>query len=569
VSLPRRSLDENLAQRLEDDHKIHPILSRFLSARFANNRGELELRLSPSFSKLKGVRSARHFDHFLDVVRSARSEKTPVLLFGDYDVDGICATFILYCVFRALGVKCAYYLPSRFNEGYGLNKRVITQAKDAGYKLLFALDCGTTNFEEVQLAQSLGINVYILDHHTPLKEAEKLQAPEVPIINPHLEDSLSPLCSTGIAFLLGRELSQELAGSADFVDETLLEFVPIAVIADVAPLLGDNYLLSHLGWQKITQTNNIGLKTLLEQLKLLECEVLSHRDVAFSLVPTVNAAGRMAHARYAIELLLANEKLEAENLARTIMKLNKLRKENQDRLFYEACQQAQAFSEAKVLVLYDKNWSQGLTGVVAARIAETFKKPTLVLCDIDSEEGIAVMSGRAPAEVDLLATVTFSARLFSKLGGHAQAIGGSLEARMVTELRDTLWDAEVVFTENLKSAKAYDSLASVDELCSLTVSDFLSFYPFGEGYPPPRLLVNKCRLLQKSTVGYDSTHLSLLIGDDDSGNTLRLIGFKRSHLEPDLNVGSHYDIGLELELDTFRGASRIMLRLLEVLPTSS
>ncbi len=562
-----REQDVELSSDLTTKYALHPILARVLSSRNRKYPSETLLRASPDLSSLKGVSPARSLADFLSLPVVARKNESSILFYGDYDVDGILSTYILFRLCQHFGIKCNYFLPSRFNEGYGLSERIVKQASEQGYDVLFALDCGTTNFAEVALAKELGMEVFILDHHVPAETVAKGSIPDARIINPHLEEGVSPLCTTGLAYLLAKVWLEETNEGDSLLRENFLEFPAIATIADVVPLVGDNFLLCHFGWKRILETKNIGLRKLLELCSLAEASLLTYKDVAFTLGPLLNSPGRMAHARFALELLLSRTLEEAKTIAETIMKLNRSRREQQDRLFFEALRQAEGYADAQILVLYSKDWNQGLTGIISARIAETHNKPTLILSDSSGNPEQAAFSGRAPRGVNLLQSLEPARLLFTKLGGHSQAVGGSIRLNLIDKLRKALWDADVIMKETNEYVIPVDTPCDAQELSSLEPSDLMRVYPFGDSYPPPRVLLKSVKLTKKNLAGFDSTHLLLQVTDESSATDLKLVGFKRSHLEPSLKVGEIYDFALEVELDNFRGRLGILLRLLEAYPS--
>ncbi len=562
-----RSQNYSLAKGLEITYGIKPILARLLSARHEDFPSETNLRAQLGNSSPKGIATARDFPHFVELIQIAQKKELPILIFGDYDVDGILSTYIIYRLLSNLKITANYFLPSRFNEGYGLSSRIVTQAKEKGYQVIFALDCGTTNFDEVELASSLGMQVFILDHHIPASDTSLLKYKDAKIINPHLEQGISPFSSTGLAYCFALAVWEALGSYDSEYFDDFLELVVIATVADVVPIIGDNFLLCNKGWTRLLTTKNIGLRTLIEMLGLMGNEVLTYRDVGFSIAPAINAAGRLSHARLALELFLSANETQARNLSGTIIKLNRARRELQDRLFYEAARQCETFKDFPILVLYDPNWNQGITGVVAARIAETFKKPTLIFNNA-GEEGQAIFSGRSVEGIDLLETLSFVRGLFTKIGGHSKAVGGMIKIENLPTLRQSLREVNLVTTDAKESVTLCDCDCSVRELLELEAGDILQMYPFGEGYPPPRFLVRSAKLLNKNLAGQDSTHLLLAITDGEAKEQLRLVGFNRSHFYSQLNCADVYDFAVEVELDNYGGKAKPFFRFLDFLSST-
>jgi len=554
--------DSRFAEQLRERHHLTAAMARIFAARFREHSDQAEAYLAPSMSRFVGLKEAPALPAVLDALTSARRNAVPTLFYGDYDVDGVASTYMLYRLAQHLGLKAMYFLPSRFNEGYGLSRRIVEQAAELDYRLLFALDCGTANLDEVNLARDRGLDVLILDHHRPVGPV-----PDVPLINPHLADRLSPMCTAALAFGLAREWLAVEGESPNVADQNFLEFAALGTIADVVPLVDDSFVLAHFGMEKLPLTGNVGLQALLRALKLHKQRFLTWRDLAFSVIPCLNAAGRMAHARHAAELFLAQDDGTATELALAMLKLNRERKTQQSRIFDEATQQAELFPEAAVLVLYAPDWNQGITGIVASKMVDAYGRPVLIFSNSSSEEGMVVGSGRAPANCDLLATILPLRELFKELGGHSGAVGGGLERGRLEELKNALADVEVATVDTSKAKTAYDAALSPDDILSAMVDDLQRAYPFGEGYPPPRVLLQDAKVNRVFVVGYEKTHLALTVAGSSGAQELRVIGFQMSHLADRIREGESYDLGVELELDNFGGELSVQLRLLEVRTT--
>ncbi len=545
-----------LERELADEHDLPPLLARLFAARWQDDPSVSTPYLSPRLEELNGLGAASALPEILEQLRRARAEKLPVLFYGDYDVDGVLAVCTLFLVSQQLGLKSGYFLPSRFNEGYGLHRRIVQRAPEMGYKVLFALDCGTSNNEEVNLAHEHGLTVVCLDHHAPVGEV-----PDMPLINPHLQDGIDPMCTAGMAYCFAREWLAAEGEDASLADNNFLDLAALGTIGDVVPLVGDNFILAHVGMQQIPQSPHPGLRAMLKALQLGAMEFLTWRDLAFKLVPTLNAAGRMAHARLAAELILTRDEKAAATLAAQLVRLNWERRDLQGRIYDEAAQQALAHEDAAVLVLYKPEWNQGVIGIVAAKIAEAFGRPTLVLSDLDAEDGVSVGSGRAPSGVDLLATLEPARDVVTRLGGHAAAAGMTVSTAAVPGLRSLLHDTEVVRLAGKKRDEPFEYEAEPAELGDELVPALMRLYPFGEGHPPPRIRLRNARVERARLVGQDRTHLMLSI-ERSGASLLRVIGFRKSHLADRLREGTTCDLDVELDLDNYQNRVGLQLGLI-------
>jgi len=552
-----------LEQKLAEEHRFPPLLARVFAGRWHRSQEAASPYLDPVIEKCRGISASPALEEMLALLQRAREKQLPVLFFGDYDADGVISTAMLFQVSQHLGMKSNYYLPSRFNEGYGLSMRVIRIAGEKGYRLLFALDCGTGNLEEVEAAEKLGLEVIGLDHHSPGPEP-----PRFALVNPHLDRGIDSLCTAGLAFFFVHHWLAAAGGGASTVGQDFLELAAIATIADVVPLVGDSFCLAHLGLAKLPQTQNTGLRALLNALRLGGLEFLTWRDVAFKLVPHINAAGRMAHAKQAAELLLSRDPGSAEPLASQLLHLNTLRRNQQEETYAQASQQALAQADAEVLVLYQPDWNQGVTGVVAAKVAETFAKPVLIFSDLSSASGVAVGSGRAPAGVDLLATMEPARPLFARFGGHASALGGLIKTGELGRLRALLNERRPVACVQTPEAAVAEAEATPDEVGGTEVLRTLAaLYPFGEGHPPPRVLIRDARISRVEVIGRDRTHLAISVDRSGQDGPLRIIGFQQSHREHLLRQCRSADLLVELELDNFGNRLAVQPRLQEAYPS--
>lgn len=549
-----------LEQELITEHGLPGILAKLFSARWERrNRSEWGPYLRPEMSSLKGLRASDALPLLIEALRRARRDRQSVLFFGDYDVDGVMATATMFAASQHLGLRSNYHLPSRFGQGYGLSLDIVQKAAQEGYKLLFALDCGTSNIEEVELARELGMEVVALDHHAPRETL-----PAMPLLNPHLSEGVDPLCSAGLAFLFAREWMEAEGENASLVDDHFVEAAAVATIGDHVPLVGDGFILAHAGLEKLSRTSQLGLAALLAVLGLAGKATLTSRDVLFSVVPHLNAAGRMvsSNAGLAVKLMLARNQNEAAAIAQQLLNLNIERRRQQEQVAQEAARQAAAMESARALVLYKDDWKPGVTGVVAAKMVEMFGKPAFVFSNAPKEDSFAVGSGRAPEGIDLLALVEPARELFVKLGGHASAIGGTLPVGNIPEFRNRISLVSLEPLQSTQEAQQYECEVLPPQLGSDLVAPLLRLHPFGEGHPPPRLRICDAIIARSSAIGKDGTTVSLEL--ETPGAPLRVVGFKRSHLLPRLRPGAKVTLDVELGLDNFRRDLALQLLLLGV-----
>jgi single-stranded-DNA-specific exonuclease len=494
-----------------------------------------------------------------DFLRRIVRERSATLLYGDYDVDGCCATFLLFRWLRGQGVPCNYFLPSRFKHGYGLHSEVIVQAKAQGYANLIALDCGTTNVAEIALAREQGLQVAVIDHHKP-----DTTLPDALILNPYLHTSLPPLCTAGMVYAVLRRMEQ--LGSEHPAPDAL-EIAGLATIADIVPFVPHNWALARQALARLPQTANVGLSELCKASRLDGLDTYTSRQAAFNLVPRLNAAGRMHSARLAVDLLGAVDRTAARNAVLRLDTLNNERRDITDRITAQAIQQALSLGTPAALALYDAHWHPGVIGIVASRVAEQLDRPTVILCDAPAGDGLLMGSARAgKPSVDILALLHDCDGCILSAGGHAQAAGVKLKLDCLPEFRLALASAteaaanSATATLPTESAREEQLSIQLPDLTAALEEDLWLLSPFGPGWLTPRCVIHGCEVVRTSYMGADRTHMNLLVTDRNV--QVRIAGFKQSHLVHQLKPGQAVRPLVEIEPDNWNNRQTIMLRLL-------
>src|ERR671936_699683 len=358
-------------------------------------------------------------------IRAAVRACERICVHGDYDVDGICATVVAVTVLRALGADVEWHLPSRFDEGYGVNGGTLERLAGEGCRLVLTVDCGITAVDEVRRARELGLGVIVTDHHRPGDEL-----PDCPVV------TTKELCGTGVAFKLG----QALLGADSDVLRRQLDLVAMATIADVVPLIGENRTLTIAGLRALARTQKPGLQAMMRVARVDPATVDSGQ-VGFRLAPRINAAGRLGHPRAALELLLSDDPREAERLAGELERLNRDRQAVEERILDEALAQVAAWPESKRrrrgYVVAGEGWHRGVIGIVASRLVERFHRPVVLIAGTDGEW---TGSGRSIPAFDLHAALGACADHLERWGGHRAAAGLSILPERVEAFADAFAD---------------------------------------------------------------------------------------------------------------------------------
>lgn len=517
-------------------------------------RRKLELRDSPpdsfwdycDFGRLAGWAGLE------ELLSRVIEQKIPTLVYGDYDVDGVTSSFLLYRYLKQLGVPGNCFLPSRFRHGYGLSMEIVAKAVTQGYGALVALDCGTTNLEAVAQAQQGGLQVGIIDHHE-----QKERLPEAPLLNPSLDAGLPPLCTAGLVYAVLEQLARAHSGLAG--DE--LELAGLATIADVVPLLPANWYLAEEALRRLPSSTNYGLQGLTKVSGLHGLTRLTAQQVAFQLVPRLNAPGRMSSARKGLDLLFAQDPPQATALASEIDRQNWERRDTADAIARQAILDASAFESAAGFALYRPDWHPGVLGLVAARVAEQYNKPAVILADAPGESGLISGSVRGNGSCDVLAALRQCPALES-FGGHAQAAGVKLRPGDLDEFREQ-WSAAVP-QSTLPDAAETEAPAEIG-LADFTAefeADMWRLAPFGASFPAPRATLRPCTIARLNLMGRDKTHVSLVVSDGE--RELRMVGFRQSHLASRFREGDLVRPQVELDVDNYNNQCTIQVRLISL-----
>lgn len=479
-------------------------------------------------------------------------QKVPTLVYGDYDVDGVTSAFMMHRFLKHHRVPGNCFLPSRFRHGYGLDPGIVGQAAAQGYGALLALDCGTSDTAAVDAALQAGIEVGIIDHHQPGR-----QLPAAPMLNPSVSEDAPPLCTAGLVYSVLEQAGASLGGLAG--DE--LELAGMATIADVVPLEPANWYLAGEALRLLPSTTNHGLQALIKVSGLHGLTRLTAQQAAFSMVPRLNAPGRMSSARRGLDLLSADEPATAASLAAEVDRQNWERRATADDIARKAMLDGAAYDTAAGLVLYGPEWHAGVLGLVAARVAEQFGKPTVILADAPGEAGLLSGSVRSNGACDVLEALKRCPALAS-FGGHAMAAGVKVQTADLAQFRQQ-WAVAVEAAAGVaKVPEAGFPEVGIGEFTADFETDMWRLAPFGAGFEVRRALLRPCTITRLNLMGRDKTHVSLVVSDGE--RELRLVGFRQSHLASRHGEGDLVQPLVEVDVDNYNNQCTIQVRLLSL-----
>jgi len=491
------------------------------------------------------------------IIRAIEKEER-ILIYGDYDVDGTTAVSLVYEFLSQYSSQLMYYIPDRYTEGYGISLQGIEFAKDHEISLIIALDCGIKDYQAIALANSYSIDTVVCDHHQPSK-----QLPEAfSILNPKQEDCNYPykeLCGCGVGF----KLIQALSLKWDLSIEELcpyLDFVALAIGADMVPLDGENRILAYWGMLQIQKGERIAFRTLLGDQKQLD--ELSLTDLNFSLAPKINAAGRMKHAEQAVSLMLVNNEEQAVDLADQIKKYNLERRALDQSITQQALKQISesAAEESATTVVYNPNWHKGVVGIVASKLIAEFYRPTIVLTK--ASEGEIAGSARSVKGYDLYAAIDACSSSLIQFGGHQYAAGLRLKEENLIEFKDAFEThvAQTIATEQQEAELIYEAELAISEIAPKLLRILNRYRPYGPKNPQPLFISTGIKVQGPiRCIGKDQTHLKFKVAHCEA------IGFSMADKKVLLNGA--VDLAYHIEENNFRNQRKLQLRLVDIKPS--
>ncbi len=511
--------------------------------------------LDPALEDLHEPARLRGLEPAVERIRQAIEAQQPILIHGDYDVDGITSTFLLYSVLRDLGAKVDYRIPHRTKDGYGLSLGAIDVARSRDTALIVTVDCGVTAVEPIARARELGIDTVVVDHH----EVPAVLPEAVAIVNPLQPGCAYPfksLAGVGVTFKLAEALLRK-RGGLDRARE-YLDVVALGTIADVVPLVGENRVLARLGLERLNQSPRLGLRALVEVAGLTGRRITSGQ-VAFVLAPRINAAGRMGNAEQGLRLLLARDAGEARVCAESLEEDNDRRRRHDEAALTEAAQRVETeldYPNCSSILLWSETWHPGVIGIVASRLVERFQRPT-VLVALDGERGRG--SGRSLPGLDMNRLLADCGDLLEGFGGHAFAAGLTVRRERLPELRERI---ERITRERL-SPDSWTPRVTLDaELrlgeCQMDLVEWLErLSPHGLDNPEPLFVARGLTVTQSTAVG-GGKHLRL--GLRDATGTAEAIGFGLGAMSDDVGRARVCDLAFAPTRNEWMGQTRVQLK---------
>ncbi len=548
--------NDELVEQISNKFNINKLLAQILINKGITEENEIEIFLNPKRNNFYDPFLMPDMEKAINRIISAIQNKEKILIYGDYDVDGITSTTVLKKFLEERGANPEYHIPNRLKEGYGLNKQAIEEIAKRGTQLMITVDCGISAIEETEFAKSLGIETIITDHHEPGDILPNAYA----IIDAKIKTNKYPfnqLAGVGVVFKVIQAISIKL-GLEEKEYLKYLDLVCLGTISDIVPLIDENRVIAKLGLKLVNVTKNLGLKTLLISSGY---KIADSNTISFGIAPRINACGRMGFAEQALQLLLSNENEQVIELARKLNEYNKERQEKEKEIFEEAIKQIDKVEERNpAIILAGIGWHHGVTGIVSSKITEIYFKPS-ILIGFEGEEGKG--SGRSIPGIDLHEAILKCNNKLERFGGHAMAIGLSIERKnfesFKKELNEYLRKKDI---NQIKQIIMIDAIANLKDISLKTVEELKLLEPFGEVNRMPIFCFKNLKI-ESIRALTEGKHLKINLRDDNM--LISAIGFNMGEKSTEYKLGDRVDVVGALEINEYNGMKSIQLNLKDIM----
>ena len=550
--------DKNKIEEIKNKYKVNQLLATILANRNILKEEDIRLFLNPTRYAFYNPFLITDMDIAVNRIIKAIENKENITIYGDYDVDGITSITVLKSFLNDIGVETNTYIPNRLIEGYGLNKEAIDKISKKGCNLMITVDCGISAIEEIEYANSLGIETIITDHHEAGNEIPKAIA----VIDNKRKDSKYPfreLAGVGVVF----KLIQAIGITLKLKEESYLKYldiVCIGTISDIVPLVDENRVIAKLGLLLVAQTKNIGLRSIINSSGYNK---IDSNTISFGVAPRINACGRMGKAEEALELFLSKDKNEVNELTNKLNEHNRKRQETEKAIFENALEKIKAehLDENKAIIVGGENWHHGVIGIVSSKITEMYFKPSILLSF--EEDGIGKGSGRSIPGFDLHEALMKCSDTIEKFGGHSMAVG-------ITVKKDNLEKFKKEFEQIATQSKIdeiipiinIDAKVDLSDIDKEMVESLKQLEPFGEANKMPvfafkNLKIDPIRALS------EGKHLKLTLKDNNY--IINAIGFNIGYLANEYRIGDKIDVAGVLEINTFNGVDNLQINIKDIM----
>ncbi len=547
--IPLTARQQQTAAELRPHCGDSSAIAELLLRRGVHTPEEAERFFAPAIADLHDPFLMQDMDKAVERLNKAMGAKERIMVYGDYDVDGVTAVTLVYKYLQNYYSNIEYYIPTRYEEGYGISTKSIDYAADAGVKLVIVLDCGIKAIEEIAYAKSKGIDFIICDHHMPDEELP----PAVAILNPKMPGSTYPCkhlsgCGVGFKFMQGFAMSNGLSNHNEL--ESLLDLVAVSIAADIVPIVGENRVMAYHGLRRLNSNPNLGLRSIIRICKLTNKDI-TISDVIFKIGPRINASGRMQSGIEAVDLLVTRDLHDAYEKGMNIDQYNKDRKELDKRITDEANalieRNVNVVEGKRSIVICNRDWHKGIIGIVASRLTELYYKPAVVLTLSD---GIATGSARSVQGFDIYAAVNEARHLLENFGGHTYAVGLTLKEENVPEFAKLFEEyvAAHILPSQLEPHLEIDAEITFSEITPEFIASLRKFNPHGPGNQKPVFMTRGVFDFGTSKlVGKTMEHIKLELEDNSTSRVINAIAFNMAQYFEHIHAHKPIDICYTLE----------------------
>ncbi len=552
--------EEDTAQTLAKKLNVSPVLARLLLRRGITTESAAKRFFRPQLTDLINPFLMKDMDLAVDRLNDAIGRKERILIYGDYDVDGCTAVALVYKFLQQFYSNIDYYIPDRYDEGYGVSKKGIEYAKSTGVSLIIILDCGIKAIEQIDYAKQLGIDFIICDHHVP----DDVLPNAVAILNPKREDDTYPFkhlcgCGVGFKFMQGFARSNGITFSQL---QPMLDLCAVSVAADLVPVEGENRILAYHGLRQLNQSPSVGLKAIIDVCGMTGRQI-TMSDITFKIGPRINASGRMECGKESVDLLVEKDYMRALKVSEQINEYNEQRKDIDKQMTDEANQivaRLETQRHSSSIVLYDEGWKKGVIGIVASRLTEIYFRPTIVLT---RDGDFATGSARSVAGFDVYAAIKSCRDILLNFGGHTYACGLTLKWDKVKEFQSRFqqYVDNHIMPEQTEQMLVIDDVIDFKDITKKLHSDLRKFAPFGPNNPKPLFATHNVYDFGTSkVVGRQQEHIKLELVDSKSNNIMNGIAFGQSSVARYIKSRRSFDIAYTIEDNIYRhGATQLQI----------
>ena len=548
--------DEKLVDEICERYNLNKVIGKIIVNRHVVNDEDVRIFITPTRDDFHDPFLFKGMDIAVERIIKAINNKEKILIYGDYDVDGITSTAVLKKYLMDRGISVDTYIPNRLHEGYGLNKNAIDTIKERNIDLIITVDCGISAIEEVDYAVSLGMDVIVTDHH---EVGEKLPN-ALAVIDAKRKDNTYPfrsLAGVGVVFKLIQALSIKLEIKPE---EYLkyLDLVCVGTISDIVPLEGENRTIAKLGLMLIKVTRNLGLRELIKSSGYKE---IDSNTISFGVAPRINACGRMGHEEKSLKLFLAEDLESATKITKELNEYNTLRQSTEKAIYEEAIQEIDRnhLDEKNSIVLGGKGWHHGVIGIVSSKVTDKYYKPSILL---SFEDDIAKGSGRSVPGFDLYEGLTKCEDLLEKYGGHSMAVGLTLKKENLEKFKERF--EQIAKEKNIKELVPIiyiDDELKLKDINMDLVKGLSILEPFGEANKVPLFLIRNLKIDSIRALS-EGRHLKLTLRDENF--VINAIGFELGYLAEEYRIGDRIDVVGTLEINSFNGFRSIQINMKDI-----